>query len=416
MVDQAVEERVLRQIKTEQTVKLASDLISIPSFKTEEQKVARFLANFFRRRGYEVELQEVEPGRYQTIATLKGSGGGKSLMLNGHIDIDPLAMGWVREPFTPSWEGDRLYGAGINNMKGGVTAIITAAEAIRKAKAPMKGDLVVACVVGELQGGVGTVYALKQGLRTDGAYVAEPTGDGDNIMTTHAGVVELAISTIGQSQHVSRSHLAVDALEMMTKAIPAIKNVEFTYEHRPDLPDLPRIIAGTIIGGRGRNHDLKGPNFTCDYCTVIVDARIVPGQSHVTVKADLDRALNKIKEEDPTFEYEIVTPVPPEYKVMTEFMNPMDVPRDNVIVQNLERAYRRVSGRAPDKIGAILTQSYAGNDSCHIWEAGIPVCLMGAENGRDQKGEPDSYVIVPSMVQLAKTYAMAALDWCNQDK
>ena len=59
-------------------------------------------------------------------------------------------------------------------MKGGVTAIITAAEAIRKAKAPMKGDLVVACVVGELQGGVGTVYALNQGLRTDGAYVAEP--------------------------------------------------------------------------------------------------------------------------------------------------------------------------------------------------------------------------------------------------
>ena len=70
-------------------------------------------------------------------------------------------------------------------------------------------------------------------------------------MTTHAGVVELAISTVGQSQHVSRSHLAIDALEMMTKAIPAIKNVEFTYEYRPDLPDLPRIIAGTIIGGGG---------------------------------------------------------------------------------------------------------------------------------------------------------------------
>ena len=108
--------------------------------------------------------------------------------------------------------------------------------------------------------------------------------------------------------------------------------------------------------------------------------------------------MSKFKEEDPNFEYEIVTPVPPEYKVMTEFMNPLDVPKDNVIVQNLEKAYRRVSGRAPDKVGAILTQSYAGNDSCHIWEAGIPVCLMGAENGRDQKGEPDSYVIVPSMV------------------
>ena len=105
MVDQAVEERVLRQIKTEQTVKLASDLISMPSFKTEEQKVARFLAGFFRRRGYEVDLQEVEPGRYQTIATLKGSGGGKSLMLNGHIDIDPLAMGWSGSRSLPAGKG-----------------------------------------------------------------------------------------------------------------------------------------------------------------------------------------------------------------------------------------------------------------------------------------------------------------------
>ena len=121
---------------------------------------------------------------------------------------------------------------------------------------------------------------------------------------------------------------------------------------------------------------------------MIVDARIVPGQSHVTVKADLDRVLSKFKEEDPNFDYEIVTPVPPEYKVMTEFMNPLDVPKDNVIVQNLEKAYRRVSGRGPDKVGAILTQSYAGNDSCHILgggDTGVPD--GGGRNGRDQKGE-----------------------------
>lgn len=413
MIDQMTKDRVLRQIKTEQTVKLCSDLISIPSFKTEETKAARFLANYFRRRGYEVDFQEVEPGRFQTIATLRGSGGGKSLMLNGHIDIDPLAMGWIREPFIPNWEGDRLYGAGVNNMKGGVTAMITAAEAIRKSKAPMKGDLVLACVVGELQGGVGTVHALNQGYITDGAYVAEPTGDGDNIMTVHVGCVEMAISTIGLSQHVSRSHMAVDAIEMMLKAIPAIKNVKFTYSPRPDLPDMPRIIVGTIIGGRGRNHDLKGPNFTSDYCTVIVDARIVPGQSAQTVKQDVDLALQKLKKQDPNFQYEIITPVPPEYKVMTVFMNPIDVPKDNPIVKNLENAYLQVAGKAPDKIGAIVTQSYAGNDSCHIWEKGIPVCLFGVESGRDQKGEPDGFVKVPSMVQLAKTYAIAALDWCN---
>ena len=107
-MDAAVKERVLGKIKEPDVVDLCSKLLRIPSFKTEEQKVARYLAGYFRRRGYEVDLQEVEPGRYQTIATLKGSGGGKSLMLNGHIDIDPLAMGWARDPWSPSWEGNRL--------------------------------------------------------------------------------------------------------------------------------------------------------------------------------------------------------------------------------------------------------------------------------------------------------------------
>jgi acetylornithine deacetylase len=100
----------------------------------------------FERRGYRVDLQEVEPGRFQTVAVLEGSGGGKSLMFNGHIDIDPLALGWRRDPWTPTVEGDRLFGAGVNNMKGGVTAMISAAEAIRKSGVRLKGDLVVAWV------------------------------------------------------------------------------------------------------------------------------------------------------------------------------------------------------------------------------------------------------------------------------
>ena len=413
-MDQKIKDRVLRQIKVEPAVNFCKSILKIPSFKTEETKVARYLAAYFRRRGYEVDLQEVEPGRFQTIATLKGTGGGKSLMLNGHIDIDPLAFGWKRDPWTPSWEGDRLYGAGANNMKGGVTSIIAAAEAIRKSKAPMKGDLVVACVVGELQGGVGTVHALKGGLRTDAAIVAEPVGDADNIITTHVGWVELAISTIGQSQHVSRSHLAIDAIDMMIKAIPAIKNVEFTYTPRPDLPDMPRIVVGTIIGGRGRDHDLKGPNFTCDYCTVVADVRTVPGQTGDTVKADLVRVLDGLKAHDPSFQYEIVTPPPASYRVQTVYMNPFDVPKDEPIVRALESNFRDFTGREFNQVGAVVTQSYAGNDSCHIWEAGIPCCLYGPQGGRDAKGEPDSFVDVSSMVRCGQVLALTALDWCNR--
>ena len=128
MSDRVAQQRVLAEIDPVVLVDLASALIRIPSFKTEETPVARFLDGFFRARGYEVDLQEIEPGRFQTIATLRGTGGGASLMLNGHTDINALTRRWTRDPWTPTLEGDRLYGHGVQNMKGGLASIIMAAD------------------------------------------------------------------------------------------------------------------------------------------------------------------------------------------------------------------------------------------------------------------------------------------------
>jgi len=80
------------------------------------------------------------------------------------------------------------------------------------------------------------------------------------------------------------------------------------------------------------------------------------------------------------------------------------------IIATLEEVLRR----APDHIGAVVTQSYAGNDSSHLWEVGIPVCLYGVQSGRDEKGEPDTFVYVSSLLRVTQTYAVAALNWCNQ--
>ena len=155
-MEHTLPQQILAHVDQAAMVDLASALIRIPSFKTEETTVARFLADFFHTRGYQVDLQEIEPRRFQTIATLKGTGSGMSLMLNGHIDINALTLRWKRDPWTPSVEGDRLYGHGIQNMKGGLTSIIMAAEAVRRSGLSLKGDLVVACVAGETQGGEGT--------------------------------------------------------------------------------------------------------------------------------------------------------------------------------------------------------------------------------------------------------------------
>ena len=109
-------QRVLGRIDDDEVLRLAEDLIRIPSFTTEETPCAEWLANYLDDQGLEVELQEIEPGRKQAIARLRGTGGGRSNMLNGHIDIDPLASGWTRDPFTPWIADGRLYGHGIFNM------------------------------------------------------------------------------------------------------------------------------------------------------------------------------------------------------------------------------------------------------------------------------------------------------------
>ena len=339
-------QRLMDIVDREEMLRLAEDLVRIPSFKTEETDVARFLGDFLAQCGYEVELQEVEPGRFQTIAALKGRGGGKSLMLNGHIDIDPLAMGWKRDPWTPSIEGDLIFGAGIRNMKSGVSSMIAAAEAVRRSGVPLRGDLVLACVVGELQGGVGTSHLCRHGPLTDMAVVPEPFG-ANNILTVHAGVLEMAVHVLGNSRHISRKEEAIDAIAKMCKAVPAIDGVKFTYTPREDLPGLPRINVGAIIGGLGRDYDMRGPNFVSDFCTVIVDVRFLPGMTSASVKADIERALDEVKRDDPDFQYEIEMPPDPKYRVFTVVMEPFDLPKNEYILETVLRQYRTVTGKNP---------------------------------------------------------------------
>ena len=403
---------LLNSVDTAAMLDLAQDMVRIPSFKTEESDLARFLAEFLGSRGYDVELQEVDPGRFQTIAILKGAGGGKSLMLNGHIDMDPLAMGWNRDPWTPSVEGNRIFGGGIRNMKAGVASMITAAEAIRLSGTKLNGDLILACVVGELQGGVGTSHLVKNGPLADMAVVPEPFGS-ENVVTVHAGVLEMAVHVLGNSRHISRKEEAVDAIANMCKAVPAIGNVDFTYEPRADLPGLPRINVGAIIGGRGRDYDLRGPNFVSDFCTVIVDVRYLPGMTSQSVKADIQRALDAIAAADPDFRFEIEMPPDPKHKVFRVVMEPFDLPRDEYILQSVLRHYRTVTGGEPEGLGAVLPYSYTGDDTCHLWQAGVPCLLFGPGGGSESDTIPDEYIRISDMEEVAKVLTLTALDVCN---
>jgi len=405
---------VLARVDSYELVELASDLIRIPSFKTEETAVARFLADFFRKRDYTVDVQEIEPGRLQTIATLRGTGGGASLMLNGHTDINALTRRWRRDPWTPSLEGDHLYGHGVQNMKGGLASIIMTAEAVRRSGARLPGDLVVACVAGETQGGEGTHYLMESGLRTDAAVVAEPFG-ADNLVTVHSGIVHMAIHTYGVTGHIGRLDGTVNAVQKMTALVQALERVEFRHTPRPDLPAFPRLNVGGILGGRGQDYVLVEPPYVPDLCTIMVDVHFVPGQTVDGIVADIRRTLDPLAARDPQLRYEIEIPPPPSFKGRRRLvMDPFDMPTDAPIVQAVARSYRAVTGREPKAIGTVLPHSYSADDTCHLWKAGIPCLLYGPATIRGNADEDDACVLVSEMEKVTRVLAVTALDVCRR--
>lgn len=405
---------VLAHVDQQELIDLASALIRIPSFKTEETPVARFLDALFRQRGYDVNLQAIEPGRLQTIATLRGTGGGASLMLNGHTDINALTRRWTRDPWTPTLEGDRLYGHGVQNMKGGLASIIMAAEAIRRSGVRLAGDLVVACVAGETQGGEGTHHLMQSGLRTDAAVVAEPFG-ADNLVTVHSGIVHMAIHTYGVSGHIGRLEGTVNAVHKMLAVVGALQNVKFRHTPRPDLPAFPRLNVGGILGGRGRDYVLVEPPYVPDVCTIIVDVHFLPGMTVDGIVADIRATLDPLTAVDPALRYEIEIPPPAYFKGRRRLvMEPFDMPVDAPIVQAVARSYRVVTGAAPNAIGTVLPHSYSADDTCHLWKAGIPCLLYGPGTIRGSADEDDACVLVSEMEKATRVLAVTALDVCRR--
>ena len=402
---------ILRQIREEEVVDLASELIRIPSFTERETPAAEFMRDFFEDRGFETDMQEVQPGRKQVVARLMGSGGGRSMMFNGHLDIDPLTVSWGWDPFEPRVEGNKLWGAGVHNMKSGVAAMTMAAVALERSGVELKGDLVVACVVGELQGGLGTVYLVNSGVRTDMAIVPEPYSV-ENILTKSVGVHDFAINVIGSSEHISRMEESVDAIQKMMKVMERIKHLEFDV-FDPDLPGAPRWIVGSIIGGRSREYDLAGPYNIPDVCTIIVDFRYPPGLTIEAVNAKVVEMLEEIRAEDPEFRYEFDYPVNPRFRVGGVVMPPMGISPNAEVVQILKENHKHVTGEYPKRIGAVPPYSYCGNDTAYLERAGIECCLYGPRGYPD---EVEKHVRIDEMVTCAKSLALTAAEVCTSKR
>lgn len=406
-------DKLIEQISRAELVSLASELVSIPSFKGEETPLALFLSGWFSERGYQVELDEVEPDRFQTIATLKGIGGGRSLMFNAHMDINSLTRGWTRDPWEAWVDGDKLFGHGIQNMKGGLATMMVAADAFRKTETTLKGDIVLACVVGETQGGEGTHHLMSRGFRTDAAVITEPFGRG-NVATMHAGIVHLALHVRGRSGHMSQLKGTIHAIRKMASIIEHLDTLKFAVAFNQELPGLPRHNIGAIIGGRGDNYVLVDAPYVPDLCTIILDVHFLPGQTVQSIVDEIEAHLAPLAEADADLQFDLEVPPPAFFEGRRRLVMPaVDVPETEEIVSTVIEKYECVSGKKINKVGAVLPSSYSACDSSWLWQQGIPCLNYGPSTGMHLGGPEGAFCLIDEMEEVAKVLALTALEFCE---
>lgn len=280
-----------RLLSEDDLVEMAAELTAIPSFTGKETPLAEQVGRMLERYGISHYLQEVEPGRMQTIGRLGPDHGEKAaLILNGHLDMDPLGRDWSGDPFRCIRQGDKLYGAGLHNMKSGLAAIIGAAAMLARSEIPLRRPLLLEFVVGELQGGKGTRFALESGLDADAAVVPEPYSV-TRVITRTAGVQKFAVVVRGTTAHTSRHHEGVDAIQVLLQVLDLLQQTPLGLDN-PDFPTLPRLQVASLIAGRGETHDLSGVSYCSDKATAIIDVRYPPPFE----PEDVSRAIDRIPE------------------------------------------------------------------------------------------------------------------------
>ncbi len=261
---------------------LASRLVAIDSINPDlipggagEAEIARFVAEWLERAGLEVELWEVAPGRPNVVGVARGRGGGRSLLLNAHMDT--VGVAGMEGGHEPRVEGDRLYGRGAYDMKASLAAIMLAGAAA--AERGLAGDVLVTAVVDEEVASIGT-EALVERYRADTAIVTEPTELG--VAIAHKGFAGFEIETRGVAAHGSRPDLGVDAIRLMAPVLQRLDELD------------ERLRAGSThpLLGTGSLHAslIEGGQEFSSYperCLLTGERRTLPGESADEVERDL---------------------------------------------------------------------------------------------------------------------------------
>ena len=371
---------------------LVAELVAIDSVNPKlvpggagELEIARFIAAWLEEAGVKAHVETVAPGRANVIGVARGTGGGRTLLLNGHTDT--VGHDGYERPLEPLVEGDRLYGRGSVDMKGGVAAALWAcAEA---AKLELAGDVVVTAVCDEEFASIGTQAVAAQ-LRADAAIVTEPTAL--ELCVAHKGFAWLEVEIAGRAAHGSQPQLGIDAIAKAGRVLTGIE-------------DLGRRLAaepGHALLGPGSVHAslIEGGQELSSYperCLVQLERRTVPGESADVVEAQVRELVEQAAAADPEL------PRRGAHDARAAALRDRHRRRD--------RARRERPGASGCSAGLRAVIGWAAwMDSAILDQAGIPTVVFGP--GGEGAHAVVEWVDLASVERCAEVLVAAAQEFC----
>jgi acetylornithine deacetylase len=416
-----LQESVLQSLDEElssELIDIASEAVNIPSPTGEEAEMARFLKGRFEEIGLSVSLQEVEEGRNNVVARLKGTGGGQSLLFNGHMDTSTageekhIASGLQpRAKIVDGW----MYGLGISNMKSAFAAYYGAIRMIQKTGIELAGDVIVNGVVGEIEkapvglyegrsyrgGGIGTTYAAQHGVLADVAIIGEPTGL--RIQAGNTSYMWVRISTAGVAQHTWSKENGVDAI------VKSVRIMEALREWEPDLESMyrhPRMGTRIGIGAIEGGYPFEAGVSPAPYCNLYIDVRFPPDRTIMEVRNDIRRFLDRLQASNPELDTELDV-----YLCRTGY----EISHEDQLVRVLEASHRSVLGSEP-----IFPEPYryaVSADSSTLHAFGVRALTYGpgglTRQGTYSMFDADGELCsIRNLLDCTKVYALSLLDLC----
>jgi acetylornithine deacetylase/succinyl-diaminopimelate desuccinylase-like protein len=374
-------------ISRDELVELARKVASFKSDLDNEGELAAFLAGRLRRQGIEVHDEDVVAGRPNVIATVRGRNSDQlPLVINAHMDGAYHLTGWSRDPLEGWIEGDKLFGAAISDMKGGLAAMVATIEAASRQK-DLPRDLILHAVMHHDTVGLGAKYVLaSEGPYEGYGICGEPSNM--KIYYAHGGAVKFKITVRGQAAHVSRIEDGVDALQAAVSLYQKLGSMNPSGKRIEDLPDLPTVFVGVLNGG-------FAAGCVAPTAELYGDIRTLPDMNRKTVYSDLAEIIDENRV--PGCEYEI--------KITAAQKGLLGKPQSTIITA-IDGAFGKVRNKRAEISKSLPTQAFV-TDGADMAAAGLETVVLGPG---DWKYAPDEFISITDMHDAALIYLQTAYE------